>query len=491
MSFRKKMLLTWIGATDLRDPEQGPVATLLNTGDFDLVHYLYTLDFEAAAGQLMKRLAEERPGLAIKGHSAVISPVDHKAIHDQVSSVLRMRETADRLMPGRAAVNVTSGTPAMASVMLYLGRVMGLEVLSVIEAKYAAGPEDRVRPVDWDFGPELRRVTSDKEPGDGFDDFINLKKDYLIKLKILAPQECGILIEGETGVGKTRLAQYIHKWSGRSGKFVDINCADYSGVDLNSVKSGLLGHTKGAFTGADKDHIGAFLVADGGTLFLDEVGELAPAVQSFLLKTIEEKIIRRLGENKTQKVDVKIITATNRDLIKDVRAGKFRADLYYRLSDFPVTMSPLRELSRPAREKFIERLMGEMIRKKNLTEVSLSQAALNLMAAHGWPGNIRQLKQSLARLLLMPSGPEITEDEVKDELGRPSPENLPPAGELAPWEGRPLNEAVDIFRYQKVQAALARHGGKKSEAANFLGVSLQTLNNYLKEGRRLLEPGEG
>jgi transcriptional regulator with PAS, ATPase and Fis domain len=370
----------------------------------------------------------------------------------------------------------------MASVMLYLGKLKGLEVLSTGEPKYARKPNDsRVRPVDWDFGLELREGMADKS---GEENLVNLKPDDRFNLKTFANQRIGILIEGETGVGKTRLARLIHEWSGRDkDRFREQNCAAFHGVELNMAKSEWFGHKKGAYTGGNFDRAGIFMEADGGTVFLDEVGELVPAMQSLLLKILEDKIICPLGGKKEdeKKVDVQIIAATNRDLIREVRAGRFRSDLYYRLSEYPVSLDTLRELSLPIREKLVKDLAIEVIKERNPPGRDLSTAALKLMAAHSWPGNFRQMKQSLVRLLLTSRGPVVDEDRVRAELGRPTPETLLQSGEResAPWDGLPLREAVDIFRYQKVQAALNEHN-TKTNAAKSLGISVQTLNDYLE-----------
>jgi DNA-binding NtrC family response regulator len=224
-----------------------------------------------------------------------------------------------------------------------------------------------------------------------------------------AASDIPALIEGESGTGKELIARAIHGSGARRAKpFVAVNCG---AIPENLVESVLFGHEKGAFTGATERHTGRFAEADGGTLFLDEVGELPLAAQVKLLRALQEGEIEPVGARKTMKVDVRIVSATNRDLIAEVKAGRFREDLYYRLHVFPVTVPPLRarieDIPDLARH-FIARFAAE----EGKPVRSISPAAMQKLVSFGWPGNVRQLENTIFRAVVMSEGDEIGIDEV-------------------------------------------------------------------------------
>ncbi|MBI1201627.1 MAG: response regulator [Rhodopseudomonas sp.] len=213
-----------------------------------------------------------------------------------------------------------------------------------------------------------------------------------------------VLIEGESGVGKELMARAIHGSGARRAKpFVAVNCG---AMPENLIESILFGHEKGAFTGATEKHTGKFIEADGGTLFLDEVGELPPAAQVKLLRALQESEVEPVGARKSVKVDVRIISATNRDLIADVKAGRFREDLFYRLHVFPITIPPLRrrpdDIAELARH-FVTRIAAEQGKRLR----PLDSTTLSRLAAFGWPGNVRQLENAIFRAVVMADGDAI------------------------------------------------------------------------------------
>ena len=217
-----------------------------------------------------------------------------------------------------------------------------------------------------------------------------------------------VLIEGESGVGKELIARAIHGSGERRAKpFVAVNCG---AIPENLVESTLFGHEKGAFTGATEKHIGKFVEASGGTLFLDEVGELPPAAQVKLLRAIQEGQVDPVGGRKPVKVDVRIISATNRNLIADAKSGRFREDLFYRLHVFPITVPPLRERPEDIPDlvrHFLVRFAAE--EGKRIRAVSAD--ALALLNAHPWPGNVRQLENAVFRAVVLADGDEIGASE--------------------------------------------------------------------------------
>jgi len=296
--------------------------------------------------------------------------------------------------------------------------------------------------------------------------------------------ECAVLILGETGTGKSVLARRIHDNSPRSGKaFVDINCSALRGELL---KSEILGHVRGSFTGAVNDRVGLVEAANGGTLFLDEIGDMPTDVQSLLLKIVEEKTFRRVGENKQRKSDFRLICATNRNLRVAVTAGKFREDLFYRINTFHITLPSLRN-----RREDIPGLVEYLLKKMGYTE-PLSGETMEQLTLYPWPGNIRQLQNGLERALIYANGEPLAPEHFADVV---SPRDTPPStiGEavaeggadadvqaLAGWKLDDI-ERVHILR------ALERFDGDKMRASEALGVSLSTLYRKLDKfwGREL------
>ena len=230
-----------------------------------------------------------------------------------------------------------------------------------------------------------------------------------------------VLIEGESGVGKELIARAIHGSGDRRAKpFVAVNCG---AMPENLVESILFGHEKGAFTGATEKHTGKFVEADGGTLFLDEVGELPPAAQVKLLRALQEGEVEPVGGRKTVKVDVRIISATNRDLIADVKAGRFREDLFYRLHVFPISVPPLRQRREDIPElarHFLARFAAEEGKRVR----GISAEALALLAAYRWPGNVRQLENAIFRAVVLADGEQIGIDEFPQIAAQVPPTRL-------------------------------------------------------------------
>lgn len=238
-----------------------------------------------------------------------------------------------------------------------------------------------------------------------------------------------VLIEGESGVGKELIARAIHGSGTRRAKpFVAVNCG---AMPENLVESILFGHEKGSFTGATEKHNGKFIEADGGTLFLDEVGELPPAAQVKLLRALQEGEVEPVGGRKSIKVDVRIVSATNRDLIADVKAGRFREDLFYRLHVFPITIPPLRQRldDIPALARhFLVRIAAEEGKRVR----GIGTKALDLLAAYRWPGNVRQLENAIFRAVVLSDSEEIGVNEFPQIAAQVGTDSAP-ASSIEPW----------------------------------------------------------
>jgi DNA-binding NtrC family response regulator len=244
----------------------------------------------------------------------------------------------------------------------------------------------------------------------GFDDIVSASPAMLRIIDLAqraAQSNIPVVLEGESGVGKELVARAIQAGSDRSGKpFVIVNCG---AIPHNLVESILFGHEKGAFTGANERHVGKFMEADGGTLFLDEIGDLPLDVQVKLLRAVQQGEIETVGARVPHKVNVRLISATNKDLIEEVKAGRFREDLYYRLNVFPITMPALRRRKEDIPHLvrvFVERFSAE---QKIGHPLGISAATMGLLTAYDWPGNIRQLENAIFRAVVLSQGPELLE----------------------------------------------------------------------------------
>jgi two-component system response regulator AtoC len=285
-----------------------------------------------------------------------------------------------------------------------------------------------------------------------------------------------VLIEGESGTGKGLMARLIHSRSGRASKpFVDLNCA---GLSKELLESELFGHERGAFTNAMNTKPGLFEIAGEGTLFLDEIGEMEPTVQARLLKALEDKRFRRVGGLRDLKADFRLIAATNRDLQAEVAAGRFRADLYYRLNVVRLRMPPLRE-----RMEDLPILAQEVLRPlcKEIGRPipKLSPSAMKKLESYGWPGNVRELRNVLERAMLTLTGGEIRSDDLIIDTAATAAVAAAAAGPGLPtaeWDIRPLEDVIT----QYVTAAVEAVGGNVRKAARQLQISPSTLYARLK-----------
>src|SRR4029079_10021130 len=263
-----------------------------------------------------------------------------------------------------------------------------------------------------DLKGELQRIRHSREGRLTFSDIITRSEAMAGVLRTAqkaATSSIPVLIEGESGVGKELFARAIHGSSERKAKpFVAVNCG---AIPDNLVESILFGHEKGAFTGATERHTRKFVEADGGTLFLDEVGELPPAAQVKLLRAIQEGEVEPVGARKSVKVDVRVVSATHRDLIADLKAGRFREDLFYRLHVFPITVPPLRERAEDVPE-LVRHFLVRFAAEEGKRVRAVSGEALALLMAHRWPGNVRQLENTVFRAVVLAEGEEIGADDV-------------------------------------------------------------------------------
>jgi two-component system, NtrC family, response regulator HydG len=277
-----------------------------------------------------------------------------------------------------------------------------------------------------------------------------------------------VLITGESGVGKERIARLIHEESSREHKaFVAVNCA---AVTESLLESELFGHAKGSFTGATHDRPGLFEAAHGGTLFLDEVGEVPASMQAKLLRVLQEKEVRRVGENQSRKVDVRVVAATNRNLAAEVVAGRFRQDLYYRLRVIELRVPPLRE-RRDDILPLARLLLAEATERLGRRVSGLSPEAADQLLRYSWPGNVRELGNAVERAVALCEGSRVERDDLPEEVRAAPPSLLP--GDSP--------RTLEAMEREYILAVLARNGGNRARTAEQLAIGVATLYRKLKQ----------
>ena len=369
---------------------------------------------------------------------------------------------------------------------------------------------------------EVRQISRRATGTLGFRDIVTRTEEMLRVIRLgerAAKSSIAVLLEGESGVGKELVARAIQGGSERRGRpFVTVNCG---ALPENLVESILFGHEKGAFTGATERHVGKFAEANGGTLFLDEIGELPLDTQVKLLRALQEGEIDPIGAKRPQRVDVRVISATNKNLIELVKQGRFREDLYYRLNVFPISVPPLRARKMDVPElarRFLARFAAE--EGKHLRGITAE--ALALLCAYDWPGNVRQLENALFRAVVLADGDELGVAEFPQIATHvdgfdvrvppaPAPAPLPLAHVLGasalsrdsfrpdhrdPHSLRLLDENGEVRRLEQIEAetirfALTHYRGQMSEMARKLGIGRSTLYRKMKDFGMGEAAGEG
>jgi DNA-binding NtrC family response regulator len=499
-----QMLASWIGRADLVAAEKsekvgvGPIAQALGARTYDRVLLLADQGRdEVRKFEAWIRGKTGRAALTIE-HVELTSPTNFEQIYSSVTSTL------DRYLKQLGATphltfHLSPGTPAMAAIWVILGKTRYSAEL--IQSSPQKGVETASLPFDISLSPEfvtdvlrapdrkLEKLSSGVAAETSqFGDIIYkgaAMRRLIEDAKKAAPRSIPVLIEGESGTGKELLARAIHAVSTRKNKpFVIVNCG---AIPSELVESELFGHKIGSFTGAVAEHIGHFEAADGGTLFLDEIGELPLPAQVKLLRAVQQGEVRRIGSTKPSTVDVRIIAATNRDLLAEVAAGRFREDLFYRLAVGVLKVPPLRERDSDI-GPLIDGLMGrindqsEAAREPGFKRKKLSTDARKLLMQQPWPGNIRELENTLRRAAVWSDGGIITAEEIRARLF--------PTATSSRHEAvlnRPLDQGVDLQQLIRTVAqhylrrAMEAAHGNKSRAAEMLGLpSYQTLTNWMQ-----------
>ena len=296
-------------------------------------------------------------------------------------------------------------------------------------------------------------------------------------IRQVAPYDINVLLSGESGTGKELCARALHYNSLRQDKpFIAENCG---ALPDELLESELFGHKRGAFTGATEDRVGLFELADGGTIFLDEIGETSPAFQVKLLRVLQEGEVRPLGSNRRRPVDVRVIAATNRDLEQDIRSGKFRQDLYYRLATFEIRVPPLRERKSDIVPLAIS-LLNEAMEQLGKRVKGISQEALDCFTAYHWPGNVRELQNEIKRMLVLAQDDYLGSELVSPHILHATPEESAPDMDLLTGIDGSLKERVEALEARILKETLIRHRWNKTKAARELGLSRVGLRNKLE-----------
>ena len=297
-------------------------------------------------------------------------------------------------------------------------------------------------------------------------------QEVIRRAEMVAATKSTVLITGETGTGKELIARAIHDRSAqRDMALIKVNCA---AIPETLLESELFGHVRGAFTGATTNKKGKFALADGGTIFLDEIGTMNPTLQAKLLRVLQEREIEPLGSERTERIDLRVIAATNRDLRQMVAEGKFQEDLFYRLNVIPIAIPPLRE-----RREDIPSLVDHFVRKHAQRTGrridKMDEGALAGLQQYDWPGNVRELENAIERAVVLSEGPVVTAKAVS-VLGAPTPQ---PGGPPS----LKLRQNIEWVERETIRRALEQSGGIKKDAAELMGISQRALSYYLAKYR--------
>ncbi len=495
-----KVLISWIGTTDLRAPQAGaevgtgPVAQALEELRFDQARLLTNHEPETVA-PYRAWLRARAPEVQIQVLQETLS--SPTAFGEIYAAAVRACGAVVEKAPDASSLtfHLSPGTPAMAAIWVILAKTRFpaelIESSRLHGVRVASVPFD----ISADFLPDLlRRPDRELErlsaglasEAPEFDEILHRSaamRRVILRARRVAPRSVPVLIEGETGTGKELVARAIHRASPRRDRpFVAVNCGALS---PELVESELFGHERGAFTGASARRDGHFVAADGGTLFLDEIGELPLSAQVKLLRTLQEGEVLPVGSSRPRTVNVRPIAATNRSLPSEVGAGRFREDLFYRLAVAVLRLPPLRERADDLAlliDRLLERVNRESEQQPGHVHKKLSVGARNLLLSHPWPGNVRELQNTLRRATLWSSEETLTADDVREAL-------LPVAAsdQAETVLNRPLGNSLDLravladVARHYLERALAEAGGNKTEAARLVGLpSYQTLTNWMK-----------
>ena len=495
-----RYLVSWLGRTDINachsheDAGLGPVAQAVQQGGYDQLILLNNYPPEQISGYV--QWLESMSGkTAIDVRQVTLtSPTNYAEIYEKVSSILD--ELVNISPQALLAFHLSPGTPAMAAVWIILARTRFRAEL--IESSRDHG----VKSVDFPFDlsaeylpdaarhndARLERISSALPPLEpAFEDIVHrcrAMQRILHKARKVALRTVPLLIEGASGTGKELLARAIHRAGPRrDGPFMAVNCG---AIPSELLESELFGHVRGAFTGAHQARTGCFEAANKGTLFLDEIGELPLSAQVKVLRALQESEIQKVGESRPVKLNIRIMAATNRDLLRDMQAGLFRSDLFYRLAVAMIKLPPLKD--RPGDlslliDKLLDDINCEAREEPEFEHKKLTPSARNILLAHSWPGNVRELMNTLLRAAIWSDGPSISQEDMQEAI-LPIIDNQDGQAVL----NRSLEQGLDLqglmgeVAGHYIHKALKETGGNKTRASKLLGLkNYQTLDNWMEK----------
>ncbi|MDM8536039.1 sigma-54 dependent transcriptional regulator [Desulfobacterales bacterium HSG17] len=495
------ILTCWIGFTDLKASDDdskvglGPIAQAVTSRKYEEVCLISDLNPKDTDSYIT--WIETKTDIPIKVYSERLSgPTVFSEIYESTVRVVNdiRKKHGDDI---DLTFHISPGTPHMAAVWIILSKTRFPAEIIESSQKYGVRTASVPFDISADFIPDLLRK-SDKTlerlaaglPAEApeFDDIIHRSKvmqKVILKARQIAPRSIPVLIEGESGTGKELFARAIHDASPRRNKaFVSINCG---AIPSELVESELFGHEKGAFTGATSSRVGHFEAAHRGTIFLDEIGELPKEMQVKILRTVQEGEVKKIGSTKVQNIDIRIIAATNRNLINEVSNGSFREDLFYRLAVAVIKLPPLRDRLGDISlliDTFLKLINKESRKEPNYKHKKISVSARNLLLRHPWPGNVRELQNTLTRAAVWALDEELNEEDIREAL-LPIPANSGDKEsvlDLSIEDGINLPEIMKKVAVHYLQRGLTKENKNKTKTASLLGLSsYQTLTNWLKK----------
>lgn len=505
-----KILVSWVGNADIEGihtPEApGPLIRIVERQTYDQVHLL--CNHRVALIEPLKHdLASRASGIVVFHPVSLTSPIHFGDIYRALDGLLSSLQAGNH--NPELTIQLTSGTPAMSAVSILVGKTKYAARFVQASREQGVQVEDIPFDIAADFLPAIAKHQDQKLEGlfaglapntAAFDDILSqspVMETLKQKAAILAQRDVPVLIYGETGTGKELFAKAIHNASRRADKPLKVlNCG---AIPKDLIDATLFGYVKGAFTGAAKDTSGYFGDADGGTLFLDEFGELPLDSQVRLLRVLQDGSYTPVGSTVAKSTDVRIIAATNKNLMDEVAEGRFREDLFYRVAIGVLHLPPLRErsgdllllassiLGKIAEESDSANVVTEKGKEKEAVQngkekhKKLSVKARKLIQSHPWPGNVRELQATLLRATLWHSGDTLSDEDIRGALISTSSRR---AGILDRdvSQGIDLNELCDDVVRHYVPLALEAAQGKKTKAAELLGLNnYQTLENKMKK----------
>lgn len=498
----KKILISWLGITDLKAAGQipsrpdeiigeGPILGALKTLAFDELHLINDQE-QSKVDAYVSWLSTFFTIKILLNKCSLRSPINFGDIHRVMDGYLEMLTAKERGLD--ISIHLSPGTPSMTAVSILLGKTK--YNTRFVQSTKEKGGEFVTIPFDIaaEYIPQLvknadKKLTelsySEAPLSAAFSDIITQNpelKRTIQKAEKIAVRDVPALIMGESGTGKELFAKAIHNTSLRKGKpFITVNCG---AIPKDLIDSELFGHVKGAFTGASNNKTGYFEAADGGTLFLDEFGELPEDAQVRLLRVLQSGEMSKVGDSHSMQVDVRVIAATHRNLAAEMTTGRFREDLFYRVAVGIITLLPLRERTGDIAmlaDYLMDKINQEASTQPGYINKKISVKAKNIILNYTWPGNIRELHGTLLRASIWADTGQITETDLQEAMiERPpqvSSKELPELG-----EGIDVQQVLDNIKRKYIAQALKKTAGNKKEATVLLGLpNYQTLTNWMEK----------